>query len=83
MHHIYIKGEKLGMIRYALCLEKEFYCLQTGHENYERVLFSRERFVFCRHCHWSDFISISTNLKNNSVNTVYAKISLTELEWGN
>lgn len=44
--------------------------------------FSRERFVFWRHCHWSDFMSISTNLKNNSVNTVYAKTSLTELEWG-
>lgn len=56
MHHIYIKGEKLGMIRYAFCLENEFYCLQIGHDNYERVLFFQERFVFCRHCHWSDFI---------------------------
>lgn len=27
------------MIRYALCLQNEFFCLQTGHDNYERVLF--------------------------------------------
>lgn len=46
MHHIYIKGEKLGMIRYALCLHNEFFCLQTGHDNYERVLFFERHLCF-------------------------------------